>query len=132
MKRSIIQILFMLVLIIAGNQLVIADDCGPGYWVQPENLAKWQGFEPDDLFLSAGFADAFPGMNLIDVLSQEGDGVNALARHGVAAMLNAASSERIYPYEADEVIALFNRYQSYLATALASAFKEFNELSCDI
>ena len=39
----------------------------------------------------AGFDDAFPGMTLLEVLSQGGGGLNALGRHTVAALLNAAS-----------------------------------------
>ena len=132
MKRLTIQLVFALALIVVGNQAVIADDCGPEYWLQTKNIEKWQGFKPEDSFLAAGFADTFSDMNLMDVLSQEGEGVNALARHGVAAMLNAASSERIYPYDTTEVVALFNTYQDYLATDLAVAFKELNKLSCDI
>lgn len=73
----------------------------PGYWKQSQFFHLWPSpYKPqgnnatqfDDVFGAAG---GYPGKTLLDVLSLEGNagGRDALARHIVAALLNAASGK---------------------------------------
>jgi hypothetical protein len=70
----------------AGSQ-----GCTPGYWKQKQHFGNWTGYSPNQLFSSV-FEDAFPGKTLLQVLGQGGGGLNALGRHTVAALLDAAST----------------------------------------
>jgi hypothetical protein len=64
--------------------------CTPGYWKQEQHFGNWQApYDPSDQF-SAHFENAFPGLTLLDVLNQGGGGLQALGRHTVAGLLNAA------------------------------------------
>ena len=83
------------------------EGCTPGYWRQEQHFDSWTGYAPGDLFSSV-FADAFPGETLLDVVWARGGGLNALGRHAVAALLNAASDGVDYDYTVTEVIEAFN------------------------
>jgi hypothetical protein len=111
------------------------EGCTPGYWKQPHHFADWtEPYYPDMLF-SEVFEDAFPGMTLLEVLSQGGGGLNALGRHTVAALLNAASPNVSYNLTVTEVIDMFNDVypgtkQEY--NELKDYFEYFNELGCPL
>ena len=109
--------------------------CTPGYWKQRHHFGNWTApYDPRDPFSSV-FEDAFPGMTLVDVLRQGGGGLNALGRHTVAALLNAASSDVDYNLGAGEVIDAFNDlYPSGRAqyNALKNEFERFNEQGCPL
>jgi hypothetical protein len=82
--------------------------CTPGYWKQPHHFDSWASpYTPSTPFSSV-FANAFPGKTLLQVLSLGGGGLNALGRHAVAALLNAASPIVDYDYTVAEVISRFN------------------------
>ena len=83
------------------------EGCTPGYWRQEQHFDSWTGYAPSDLFSSV-FADAFPGQTLLDVVWARGGGLNALGRHAVAALLNAAHPDVEYDYSVADVIAAFN------------------------
>lgn len=83
------------------------EGCTPGYWRQEHHFDSWTDYAPTDLFSSV-FDDAFPGQTLLDVVWARGGGVNALGRHAVAALLNAASGGVEYDYTEAQVIELFN------------------------
>jgi hypothetical protein len=84
------------------------DGCTPGYWKQSQHFDSWPiVYTPDTLF-SDVFADAFPGMTLLEVLSQGGGGLNALGRHAVAALLSAGAADVDNGLKPAQVIALFN------------------------
>ena len=84
------------------------EGCTPGYWRQSQHFDSWTApYDPSDLFSSV-FADAFPGQTLLDVVWARGGGLDALGRHAVAALLNAASPDVEYDYTAAQVISLFN------------------------
>jgi hypothetical protein len=85
----------------AGSQ-----GCTPGYWKQSQHFGNWTGYSPNQQFSSV-FENAFPGMTLLQVLSQGGGGLNALGRHTVAALLDAASTID-YGLTPAQVIAQFN------------------------
>jgi len=86
------------------------EGCTPGFWKQRHHMSYWAGtgYHPSDAFTTPGFADAFPGETLGDVVAQGGGGIKALGRHAVAALLNAASPDVDYNLTAAEVVALFN------------------------
>jgi hypothetical protein len=72
---------------------VVGAGCTPGYWKQIQHFDSWvDPYDPEDLFNDLpGFADAFPGLTLLQVLKLGGGGLNALGRHTVAALLNSAA-----------------------------------------
>ncbi len=84
-----------------------AQYCSPGYWKQPQHFASYNGtgFTPDEQF-SAVFENAFPGMTLVQVLSQGGGGLNMLGRAAVGALMNSASLQN--PLSTAQVISIFN------------------------
>jgi hypothetical protein len=121
-----------------------ADGCTPGYWKQEQHFDSWTGYAPDDLFADttgiradlsvAQFEDAFPGMTLLDVLSQGGGGLNALGRHTVAALLNVASPDVDYAYtHTSTVIDAFNNvFPDGDYEGLKNIFAGLNELGCPL
>jgi hypothetical protein len=89
-----------------GNQ-----GCTPGYWKQPQHFDSW----PAPYLPTTPFNAVFgvtvlnnPNLTLVQALGLNGGGINALARHSVAAFLNAASSNVAYRYEpASAVVTMF-------------------------
>jgi hypothetical protein len=84
------------------------EGCTPGFWKNhPE---AWVGFSTgatvESVFSDA--PDSVASLTLIEGLGLGGGGVNALTRHAIAALLNAASPGVDYPLTVDEVIALVN------------------------
>jgi hypothetical protein len=121
------------------------EGCTPGFWRQAHHYPYWTGASPVDAW-TTHFADPGthqgPGRNgatfngetaLGDAVEFGGGGVFALARHAVAALLNANSGDVDYPLSAAEVVALVN-------DALASGDFEgakntlegYNELGCTV
>ena len=83
------------------------EGCTPGYWKQDHHFDSWgaTGYEPYDSF-DAVFGVSSSFGTLLDGLQAKGGGEKALARHAVAALLNASSPYVSYEYTAAEVIAL--------------------------
>ena len=120
--------------------LEIGEGCTPGFWRQFDTSQRhadaWAatGYSPDDLFSSV-FENAFPGKTLGEVVKLGGGGLNALGRHTVAALLNAASPDVDYGMTEAEVIAAFNDVfpgstQDY--NELKNEFVGLNEAGCPI
>jgi len=110
------------------------EGCTPGYWKQDQHFDSWvgTGYDPDDLFSSV-FEDAFPGMTLLEVLWQGGGGLNALGRHTVAALLNAASGDVDYDLNVQDVINLFNGvYPGGDYFSAKNVLEDFNEQGCPL
>jgi hypothetical protein len=107
--------------------------CTPGYWKQPQHADSWPApYTPNTLF-SAVFEDAFPGQTLDDVLSNGGGGLNALGRHAVAALLNAASSGVSYNLSTAQVIDAFNAvFPGGDYESLKNQFEAFNVQGCPL
>jgi hypothetical protein len=79
---------------------------------------------------SAVFADAFPGMTLLDVLADGGGGLKALGRHAVAGVLSASSPDVSYGLDASDVIAAFNAaYASGNDVAIESLKNQLDRLN---
>jgi len=85
---------------------------------------------------SSVFENAFPGKTLLQVLGLGGGGLNALGRHTVSALLNAASADVFYDYTASDVINKFNAlYPTKQCNGyenLKNDFASFNEQECPI
>jgi hypothetical protein len=99
----------------ASDSVVIetpgGEGCTPGYWKQTQHFDSWVGFSPTDLFnavfgvnvtLSTGGANA----TLLQALQSGGGGINALARHAVAALLNSSNPDVASDFTTAQVIAL--------------------------
>jgi uncharacterized repeat protein (TIGR01451 family) len=91
------------------------EGCTPGYWKQEHHFDSWVGFLPtasfEDVFdvdvtLRVGGQGDVHDPTLLEALNATGAGVNALARHAVAALLNASNPDVSFDYTVAEVIAL--------------------------
>jgi hypothetical protein len=108
-----------------------SEGCTPGYWKQTQHYGSWKGYSPNQLFSSV-FEDAFPGMTLVQVLGQGGGGLNALGRHTVAALLDAASGID-YGLTTAQVIQKFNDvYPGGGYEGLKDEFATRNERGCPL
>jgi hypothetical protein len=107
--------------------------CTPGYWKQDQHFDSWTApYAPNTLF-SAVFENAFPGMTLLQVLESGGGGLDALGRHTVAALLNAASSGVSYGMTPAQVIAAFNAvYPGGNYEGQKNIFATANERGCPL
>jgi hypothetical protein len=110
--------------------------CTPGYWRQEQHFDNWTSpYTPDTPF-STVFEDAFPGQTLGQVVQLGGGGLNALGRHAVAALLNAASSGVSYAYQTPaDVINAFNAAfpgSDFQYEALKNEFERENERGCPL
>ena len=92
------------------------EGCTPGYWKQDQHFDSWVEFEPGDFFeavfgvedvtVRAGGRSTIDNPTLLEALNATGGGVNALARHAVAALLNASNPDVESDFTVAEVIAL--------------------------
>ena len=117
------------------------EGCTPGYWKQPQHHDSWQGVGPSDNFNATFGTNAVfdplqctsANPTLLQALRCNGGGLSALARHGVAALLNAYSAGVGYDYSVAEVKALV---QDAIADGKYSAAKntlaESNESGCPL
>jgi hypothetical protein len=81
------------------------EGCTPGYW--KNHLDAWVGYDPGDDFNTTFGCELMPGGTTFDdAINAKGGHENALARHAVAALLNAASPDVSYDLTEDEIIAL--------------------------
>lgn len=111
------------------------EGCTPGYWKQSHHFDSWPSPLTPDTPFSAVFEDSFPGMSLHYVLAQGGGGLNALGRHTVAALLNAASPGVSYDRSSDQVIEMFNGIypgEKNGYEGVKNVFNYFNELGCPL
>lgn len=80
-----------------------SDGCTPGYWKQPHHFDSWQGYEPADSY--SGVFGIGPDITLIEALEARGNrNGEALLRHSVAALLNAANDDVSYAYTEGQVL----------------------------
>lgn len=111
------------------------EGCTPGYWKQPQHFGSWPApYRPNTMFAEV-FENAFPGKTLLDVLKLHGGGLNALGRHTVAALLNAASPNVDYDRSAEKVITMFNMVypaSAYDYEQVKNIFNFFNEQECPL
>ena len=110
------------------------EGCTPGYWKQEQHFDSWTApYDPTGSLFEDYFDNAFPDMTLMEVLWQGGGGLNALGRHTVAALLNAASADVSYALSESEVIDAFNAvYPGGDYEALKNRFAAENERGCPL
>jgi hypothetical protein len=108
------------------------EGCTPGFWRQDQHFDSWVGYSPADAYdLTFGVDGSFA--TLLDAVWAEGGFENALARHAVAALLNAASPEVDYAYSVAEVIAMVQAaYASGEFEDTKDLFEYQNELGCPL
>ena len=83
------------------------EGCTPGYWKNHPESWPPTGFSPTDDFDTVFGVDAFsPDKTLMDAAWLGGGGLRKLARHGVAALLNASDPAVHYQLAIGEVIDL--------------------------
>jgi uncharacterized repeat protein (TIGR01451 family) len=91
------------------------EGCTPGFWKQDQHFDSWVDFAPTDSFedvfgvdvtLRSGGQGTIEDPTLLDALNATGGGVNALARHAVAALLNASNPDVSFDFTVHEVIDL--------------------------
>lgn len=102
------------------------EGCTPGYW--KNHLSSWgpTGYSPTDDFDTVFGVDLFnPDITLQQAINMGGGGVNKLARHGTAALLNATHPDLNYPLTEAEVIA-------YVQAGNSEILVEYNELGCPL
>lgn len=111
------------------------EGCTPGFWKQAHHFAFWPDpYGPDDLLAEVLAVEPFEGdPTLLDALETGGGGGEALLRHAVAAILNAAHDAVDYRYTVDEVLEMV---RAALATGDVEATKNMleaaNEASCPL
>lgn len=109
------------------------EGCTPGYWKQPQHFDSYPAPYTSTTLFNDVFADAFPGLTLPQVAAQGGGGLNALGRHTVAALLNAASSGVDYDLTVAQVIAMFDAaYASGDYETTKDIFAGYNEQGCPL
>ena len=107
-----------------------AEGLTPGFW--KNNAAKhgasaWMGYSPDQTVESV-FGSAFGSLGsltLAEALGTGGGGLNALLRHSVAAVLNAAHTEVDYALTTGQII---SQVQAAVADGAAAIEQLKNEL----
>ena len=122
------------------------EGCTPGYWKQDHHFDSWVTYSPgDDLTDTFGSSDydlAKPergtadALSLLQGLELRGGKVNALTRHAVAALLNAANPDVSYDLSESEVIAKFNAAVEdggkKAIEKTKNEFESFNEQGCPL
>jgi hypothetical protein len=95
------------------------EGCTPGFWKQEQHFEYWTEYLTSDSFSSVfgrtitikwsetGKPQPVTDPTLLQALGANGGGINALARHVVAALLNAANPEIEYFYSIPEIIEMF-------------------------
>jgi hypothetical protein len=100
--------------------------CGPGFW--KNHFDEWAstGYTTIDDFDTAFGVDYYdPDITLEEALNAKGGGINKIARHGTAALLNAAHPNIAYPFDVAEVI-------SFVQNGDAETLSAANEGDCPL
>jgi len=110
------------------------EGCTPGYWRQEQHFDSWvlTGYAPGDDYNSVlGVSGSFD--TLLDAVWARGGRENALARHAVAALLNAAHPDVDYAYSVDEVLAgVQDAYASGDFEPFKNALDTANNAGCSL
>jgi len=115
-----------------------ATGCTPGYWKQKHHFDSWEdtGYDPDQTVASVfGPLDAsVDNLTLEEALKLKGGDLNALMRHAVASLLNAASPgvNPAYPTTAEVIAATQAAVNGGDIEAQKNLFEESNEEGCPL
>jgi hypothetical protein len=109
------------------------EGCTPGYWKQWHHYDSWVGYAPSDDYATVfGVTPSFTA-TLGQAVAFGSGGEKALARHAVAALLNAASPGVSYAYGTAEVIDLVRwAYSTGEFEAVKDSLAAENETSCPL
>ncbi len=114
-----------------GNQ-----GCTPGFWKQEHHLDSWTTYVPGADFDATFGVNFFnPNITLLQAVGLGGGGVNALARHAVAALLNAASPDVDYTYTVAQVLDIVQgdgAFTGLSVEARKNLLEAANELGCPL
>jgi hypothetical protein len=108
--------------------------CTPGFW--RNSFGSWVTYAPTDRFETVFARNVFPTSDptLGQTIALGNGGVNALARHATAALLNAAAG--FYPYTTAQVISRFQAaFDSGDAATIEAQKDDFdakNNLGCPL
>jgi len=121
------------------------EGCTPGFWKQSQHFKFWKTYKTTDKFaytfgITGAKADLkikvdnmdvmLKDATLLQALKAQGGGLNALARHAVAALLNAASGAN-YAFTVDEVkLMVKNAINSGSYEITKNTLAEENERGC--
>ncbi|HEX7022874.1 MAG TPA: hypothetical protein VF171_08450 [Trueperaceae bacterium] len=121
--------------------------CTPGYWRQEHHYDAWAEYNPDQSFFSVfgvdpeltlragrGPATTKADRTLGEAVMAQGGSVNALARHAVAALLNASRLGDGYLYTEAEIVTMVQLALSGQADieATKDLLAEQNEMGCPL
>jgi hypothetical protein len=105
--------------------------CTPGFWKNHPEL--WGDINPNATFDSVFGVKKFGSLTLLEAAGLGGGGYNALARHAVAALLNASNPHIDYGLSADEIIAMVQKaIKAKDPEPTKNAFEALNERGCPI
>ena len=112
------------------------EGCTPGYWKQDHHFDSWVDYAPGDSFESVFGRDVPGDPTLLAALRLGGNGLNALIRHTVAALLNASNLD-VNPVAAfdtpAEVIDAFQAaFDSGDYSTTKDLFETSNEAGCPL
>jgi hypothetical protein len=136
--------------ILVVNWEVPGDEgCTPGFWKNNAinwDASAWMCYDPDDLFEDVFGVDVtlrgkgkstIEDPTLLEALGANGGGINALARHAVAALLNICSTDIAYAGSMSEA-GLIAAVQDAIAAgedaieALHTDLADYNEAGCPV
>ncbi len=109
------------------------DGCTPGYW--KNHLNRWVGYRPTDSFNETFGVVAFtPDITLNDAIRRRGGGINALARHATAALLNAAHPDVDYALTEAQILQLVQSAVGARSRTeqAKNTLADFNEAGCPL
>lgn len=111
-----------------------AEGCTVGFWRQEQHFDSWTDpYSPSTSFEDVFGRDVPEDPTLLEALELKGGGLNALMRHAVAALLNAAHPEIGYAFSVEEVISKFQAaFDSGEFEATKDEFEAANEAFCPI
>ena len=110
--------------------------CSPGYF--KNNTGVPAGFDRSQTLDAVLTTNVFPsGLTVGDALSLKGGGINALARHAAAAVLNAAAFGNNYGYTLTQLRAIFDQIEGGTltingATDLLASKEDVNGIVCPL
>jgi hypothetical protein len=112
------------------------EGCTPGFWknnADKHDASQWGAIDPDATFTSVFGANDLPaGTTLLEALNLGGGGVNALARHAVAAYLNSLAGDPDYAFTTAQVIAKVQAMASNNYDAAKDELATENERGCPL
>jgi hypothetical protein len=110
------------------------EGCTPGYWRQDQHFDSWVGYYPsDDFAIVFSVAPTFDPHSLLNAVWLGGGDEDALARHAVAALLNASNPSVNYLYSVSDVIAMVQfAYATGNFETTKNLFEVQNESFCPL